>query len=510
MSLGFNFTPSGTVSGGAVAQIMSVGIVDTHLTGGTPEISFWRSKIRTHFNFALEVMSQSFMGNINWGGEASMTASKTPDLYSNVFLVINRPGITAQRDNLYGSFLPGSRPGARGQSVTSRYKHGNGGFPNSSPSPRPGPRSNYPSADHSRYAAFMESDSKSMATEDEKSEYEKGFEVGENPQADDDVPDVFAHWVNDLGHAAISRISVSLAGVLGQMLSGRFISAFAELTGTAGKEQDLLIGREDSLSDLIKASAKDARLYVQIPFTFTRYTGRALPAVSMRFHGITISLQLAPLSKLIKVSHPDVTVVKTSDGQPITKADVEAHLDMSAVFLDLEERKKFANGQFSMIFEQMQTHEATYKGSTIRAPLNFNHPSRCLIFMVQRKALDDFNCTFDYSAPVPDEDPIQFARLVIQTTSRFAREGEYFRKVVPFMHFPRTLKKGRYLYAMSFGLDPTTEDTNGTLNFSRIDSSTLNLDLHPSMSDDYVTLFIFNVSVNIVSFKRGMCSIEYA
>ena len=130
--------------------------------------------------------------------------------------------------------------------------------------------------------------------------------------------------------------------------------------------------------------------------------------------------------------------------------------------------------------------------------------------MVQRKVLDDFNCTFDYSAPVPDEDPIQFARLVIQTTSRFAREGEYFRKVVPFMHFPRTLKKGRYLYAMSFGLDPTTEDTNGTLNFSRIDSSTLNLDLHPSMSDDYVTLFIFNVSVNIVSFKRGMCSIEYA
>ena len=220
-------------------------------------------------------------------------------------------------------------------------------------------------------------------------------------------------------------------------------NAWNELASPVGKEQDLMIGREESLGDLIKASAKDSRLYVQIPFSFTRYTGRALPAVSMRFHAITISLQLAPLTKLIKVSHPDVTVVKSSDGQPITKADVEAHIDMSAVFLDLEERKKFANGQFSMLWEQMQTHEANYKGSTIRAPLNFNHPSRCLIFMVQRKLLDDMNCTFDYSAPVPDEDPIQFARLVIQTTSRFAREGEYFRKVVPFLHFPRTLKKGR-------------------------------------------------------------------
>ena len=216
MSLGFNFTPSGTVSGGAVAQIMSVGIVDTHLTGPNPEISFWRSKIRTHFNFALEVMSQSFMGNINWGGEASMTASKTPDLYSNVFLVINRPGIVAQRNGLYGSFLPGSRQLSRSCNKTARFKAGpkRPGFA--------GPSYQQATQENDRYAGFMEEGENEP---DEGNADGDEFEVAEGPGADD-VPDVFAHWVYDLGHAAISRISISLAGVLGQMLSGKFISAW--------------------------------------------------------------------------------------------------------------------------------------------------------------------------------------------------------------------------------------------------------------------------------------------
>ena len=317
------------------------------------------------------------------------------------------------------------------------------------------------------------------------------------------------HWVNHLGHAAIMRTSVSLTGIMGQMLTGRFINAWAELTGQPGKSQDSLIGSYGSLAELIEASRHDERLYVQIPFSFTRFTGRALALVSMRFHACSISLALMPLQKLIKVSHPDVTVLKTSDGQPITKADVDAHLDLTAVFLDLEERKRFARGQFSMIWEQTQMHEATYKGSTIRAPLNFNHPSRCLIFMVQRKDLEDQNETFEYGAPMPGEDPIQFAKLVVNTTARFAREGSYFRKVVPFQCFPKVLERGRYLYAMSFGLDPSTEHTNGTMNFSRVDNCTLNLELHPDLADSPVSLYVYNVSVNVVTFKRGLVNIEY-
>ncbi len=158
---------------------------------------------------------------------------------------------------------------------------------------------------------------------------------------------------------------------------------------------------------------------------------------------------------------------------------------------------------------QVQMHEATYKGSTIRAPLNFSHPSRCLMFMIQRKALEEENETFDYGCEEPDEDPVQFAKLIVNTTARFAREGAFFRKVVPFQHCPRTLKRNRYIYVMAFGLSIDGENTDGTLNFSRCDNATLNLELHPSLADDPVTLYVYDFSINVAGFKRGLSQILY-
>ena len=539
MSLGFRksfgSTPSGTISGGAVAQIIGVGIVDVHLTGGKPDYSFFRSKIKVHNNFASDVLSESFMGNVNWGHEVSLTVNKTPDLLTNVFAVIDRPGITARRDNGSSGYQGGSGS-SRPTTTSSRYKCSARAAKKRSSDLRPKARrfavARTSSAGRWRTPATHNSKKRRQAPvqEYEYEEDESGFDINEafwdeedeyepddlnlnefgDAANDPTIPSAYCHWVNHLGHACIARTGVALAGIMGQMLTGRFINAWAELTGTCGKEHDDLIGSYDTLAELIAASANDERLYVQLPFTFTRFTGRALPLVSMRFHGCTISLALNPLNKLIKVSHPDVVVVKTSDGQPISKSDVDAHLDVHAVFLDLEERKRFARGQFSLLWEQLQVHEATYKGATIRAPLNFSHPSRCLIFMVQRKDLEEQNETFEYSAPIIGEDPVQFAKLIVNTTPRFAREGTYFRKVVPLLCFPRTLKRNRFLYAMSFGLDPTTENTNGTLNFSRSDNCTLNLELHPDMADSPVSLYVFNVSVNIVTFKRGLCNIEFA
>jgi Large eukaryotic DNA virus major capsid protein/Major capsid protein N-terminus len=544
MSLGFRksfgSTPTGTISGGAVSQILGVGMVDSHFTGKADH-SFFRGKIKQHNNFACEMVSQSFMGNINWGQEVSLTANKTPDIMANVFAVIDRPGIYAKLNgnlngNLSGSSgsqrasSRGSRPGATSSrfKAPSKQRAAGQGRPRSKSAAFPAQRArvsqtssaapttrrsnqrpleptvDQPDEDFDPNTAFWDE------VDDWEDEQGDAFEVEEGQAGKSGIPKVYAHWVNNLGHAAIARSTISLAGMLGQLLTGRFISAFTELAGIPGKEQDDLIGAYDNLGDLIAASAVDDRLYVQIPFTFTRYTGRHLSLISMRFHGVNLSLALTSLHKLIKVSHPNVTVLKTADDQPITKQDVEAHLDIEYIFLDLEERKRFARSNFSLMWEQLQIHEATYKGATVRAPLNFRHPSRCLIFMVQRKSLEDQNETFDYSSPVPGEDPVQFAKLIVNTTPRFAREGAFFRKVMPFAHFPMTLKRNRFIYCMPFGLDPTAEQSNGTLNFSRSDNSTLNLEMHPDMADEAFMLYVYNISLNVVTFKRGLVNIEYS
>jgi hypothetical protein len=520
----FGATPSGTVSGGAVAQLIGVGVVDMHLTGGKPDVSYFRSRIQKHNNFASEVVSESFMGNINWGCEASLTLNKTCDLVSDIFIVLDRPGIEGVAENSGSSRNPyssSSRPSRASRRY--KYKCKQATRHVAYPTRTNGARSfaddakfdarDFRKATRKRVVEYLEDEEQGDFGDDfDNSDAESLLSDLEDDAAaggDHELPEHYAHWVNSLGHACIERVSVSLAGVLAQMLTGRFMNAWAELTGQVGKEQDDLIGTYATRKELIEASAQDQRLYIQVPFSFTRFTGRALPLLSMRFHGCTISLALVPLQRLIQVSGPNVTVIKTGDGQKISNSDVHAHLDVTNVFLDLQERKRFATGCFNMIWEQVQTYVAPSKGATIRAPLSMNHPSRCLIFMVQRKEVAEQNDTFDYSGVDPDSDPVEFAQLVVNTTPRFAREGSYFRKVVPYTSFPRVLKRGRWIYAMSFGLNAATEHTNGTLNFSRVDSCQLLLDLHPDMADQHVHLHVYNFTVNIVEFKKGLVNVAY-
>ncbi len=531
----YGAVPTGTLQGGAVNQLMTAGVIDAHFTGPDADVCFWRSKIRKYHNFGIDILSQAFVGNHTWGSENSAPLSKVPDLYLNVFAVIDRPGIYGVRraENLGGGSGPrvySSRPGKTEKRFKlSRFK----------PRPRPAPtkafavteptkshgeqraslakkRAGFSGAAAKRRKGAAQEQAQDTGSEDfwdeqddEDDEEDLGQDEDSEELDEDGVPRVYAHWVNSLGHAAIARAGISLAGQAGQMLTGRWINAWAELTGAPGKEQDDLIGTYGSLKELIEASGRDERIYVHLPFGWTRYSGRCLSQVTMRFHTISCSLALRPLHKLIQISHPDVEVLKTSDGLPIGKTDVAVHLDTTAVFLDLAERKMFARAEFSMLWEQLEYYEATHQGTSLRCPLSFTKPSRMIVISVQRKELEDANKTFDYSSPIPNEDPVSFITLNVGSSTRYAREGQHSRKVVPFEFLPRTLKRGRYLYPIVFCSDPTPEQVNGALNFGRNENNSVNLELAPSMANSVNTVRIENYAINLATFKKGLVNIEY-
>ena len=228
----FGSTPSGTVSGGAVAQMVTIGIVDAHLTGGKADHSFFCTRMKTHNNFASETMSESFMGNVNWGHECSVTINKTPDLVTNVFAVIDRPGIYAVRNATGGS---------SGSSGWQRSSHGGSRPKKNSNYKRPPARGappgrNFPTTEQKQpqrrpvhtkrppQRRRYEEDEEDHGAEEVPSELfwsedEEDTLDEEGEGEADDAP--YAHWVNSLGHAAIARTSISLAGMLGQMITGR-------------------------------------------------------------------------------------------------------------------------------------------------------------------------------------------------------------------------------------------------------------------------------------------------
>jgi len=534
--------PSGTMLGGGVAQLLSIGLMNAHLNGPKPDVSFFQSSIVRHSHFAIEVCPQSFMGMVSFGGEMSLTVQKTADLLGSTYVVIDIPGIRAERQdganigrrggssNRHGSSngrARASRFGGKSSSTRRSTQHisqsqfphkgrHSGGSSNGAGRRHRavgggghGRRRRNIVSDSEDEDAFVDSRSSRMAQGvylDDADDYDDAFE--DMPSDEDEVEEeAWCHWVNDFGYAAINRVSISLASTVAQTLTGRFMHVHNELCSLPGKDVSDMIGHYNTRAELIEASKTARRFYIPVPFSHARFTGRALPLISFRFHGATLSLVLNELQKLIKVSGPDVTVVK-EDGVMLQPTDVGVSMDLSYIFLDVEERERFAQGRFTQLWDQTQYLEITSKGASINTELDFNHPAKAFIWCVQRKEAAAQNDTFDYSSITPGIDPISHCKFTINGVPRFSREGEYFRKVVPHEHFP-SKPKCPFLYAFCFGMDADSQNSTGTLNLSRIEHSKFSVDLDDELADEPVTLYLYDMSLNMIVMKKGLISVAY-
>jgi hypothetical protein len=283
-----------------------------------------------------------------------------------------------------------------------------------------------------------------------------------------------------------------------------------ELSGQPGKRLEEMIGHTPfpDRAALVEMSKHNRKLYVPLPFYFTRHSGNALPLVSLQFHSLQVHIHFADLRRLIQVSDCDVLVVKCCDNQPITANDIRSLLDTTYVYLDQEERDRFAVGSFQQLITQVQHYSMSGNTSEqITAQLNFNHPTLELIWAVQRQCQAVANNTFNYSGAW-GRDPIVRAKLLINNLSRFEREAEYFRLVQPYQH--HTNIPHGYVYSYSFALFPEDCQPTGSLNFSRIDNVEFSVCLQPAIAATAVNMMIFARSWNILRYKEGLGGTLYS
>ena len=116
---------------------------------------------------------------------------------------------------------------------------------------------------------------------------------------------------------------------------------------------------------------------------------------------------------------------------------------------------------------------------------------------------------FNYTADVRGEgNPVESARLQLNGHERFTeRDGAYFNYVQPHQHFSCTPADGVNVY--SFALEPEKHQPSGTCNFSRIDNTTLNVNLaaNPGAND---TVNIYTVNYNVLRVMSGMAGVAYS
>jgi hypothetical protein len=162
--------------------------------------------------------------------------------------------------------------------------------------------------------------------------------------------------------------------------------------------------------------------------------------------------------------------------------------------------------------------------------LNFNHPCKELIWVVQSdkflnktdiaelSALQFFNFSKNIEKPTTTTaidavgNPVASAKLQLNGHDRFAaRDGDYFSLVQPYQHHTN-IPEDAGINVYSFGLQPEDHQPSGTCNMSRIDNATLNIELDSTYNNDHPNskIKVFAVNYNVLRVMSGMGGLAYS
>jgi hypothetical protein len=137
----------------------------------------------------------------------------------------------------------------------------------------------------------------------------------------------------------------------------------------------------------------ETTLYVPLQFWFCSNPGLALPLIALQYHEIKINLDLRPIDECLWA----VTTLNCLDasgsvtpGKPVpasiayNQSLVAASIYVDYVFLDTDERRRFAQNPHEYLIQQLQfTGDESVGSSSNKIKLNFNHPCKELIWVVQ-------------------------------------------------------------------------------------------------------------------------------
>jgi hypothetical protein len=255
---------------------------------------------------------------------------------------------------------------------------------------------------------------------------------------------------------------------------------------------------------------------------------------------VKINLELNDLKSLYWAADVTGAPAYSSNPNGLSVGDlVSASLFVDYVYLDTDERRRFAQVSHEYLIEQLQfTGDESTSTTNTKVKLNFNHPTKEIVWVVQPydnvdwvksapyygpqhfNYTDDFDPTYTASSSfsvsdayggivdpnatqydtvnlagglpgvaagganhvfVPTsfeggDNPVSVAKIQLNGHDRFAEmDGRYFNLVQPFQHHENIPSRGINVY--SFGLKPEEHQPSGTCNFSRIDAANLNLTL---------------------------------
>jgi hypothetical protein len=320
-------------------------------------------------------------------------------------------------------------------------------------------------------------------------------------------------YANSIGHAIIKSATINIGGQQIDKHYGEWLEIWNELTINEEQRQGFneSIGKYDSDISLETNATAAKTYYVPLQFWFNRNPGLALPLIALQYHEVVLDLDLRALKELIR---SDVSVLTPNDSDGNLAAITNASLWVDYVYLDTDERRRFAQVSHEYLIEQVQlTGPESFDTakSTHKIDLDFNHPVKEVVWAVNldsnsQVSTNNGNQIFNFSSS--GGETFTTAKLSFNGFDRFApRDASYFRIVQPYQHHTRIPTKHVYVY--SFGIKPEDHQPSGTCNFSRIDTATLHID-STGITSAAGKIRVFSVNYNVLRIMSGMGGCAYS
>jgi hypothetical protein len=336
----------------------------------------------------------------------------------------------------------------------------------------------------------------------------------------------------NVGHTLINEIELEIGGQKIDKHYGHWLQTWSELTefnpsgaiaagagNGAEPTSGTTLGRRMSYNHIGIADAgivANAPVNASIPlqFWFCRNPGLALPLIALQYHEVKVSVSyLANSNQLVQ-----------TNGAAVLPAFSPMTLYVDYIYLDTDERRRFAQQSHEYLIEQLQFQQ---QGSNAtRTELNFNHPVKELIWTGVPNSTVNGGAAFVNCSPAT---PATLGALggslllgsAVAATDLYTLKLNGHERFTPrhLHYFTRTQVHNHHtgyggvtqrdsIAVYSFALKPEEHQPSGTCNFSRIDSAYLEGDQNLGTSAS--TVKVFAVNYNVLRIMSGMGGLAYS
>jgi hypothetical protein len=301
-------------------------------------------------------------------------------------------------------------------------------------------------------------------------------------------------WKKNLGHLMIEWIEI----YIGNELIDKHYSEWFDIVGELfqdNKYHDEMIGNCDILTLFDYNLKPKYKLIIPLHFWFCKLTGLAFPLVALQHNDLKLRIKIKSITDCCSIATDETPMDIIWNNKNLT---LQGNLIVEYIYLDNEERKKFAHSAHEYLIETVEMNEIkNVDKNEIKCELNFKGPTKEIIWVVESSTKDPFNYIPIKSAK------FTFGDLPIMDFN----SSKFFNYLTSYKYHSKIPKEG--VNIISFALRPEEHQPSGSTNLSVISNLILHIILPESDNIDY-TIKVFTVRYNILRFLKGYAALAYS